>query len=279
MLRRSVLVCAALLAGCSRSTDTVTPLPGGGYSYLVTPSGHMYRILKTGPVFGAGGKKLGTMVSYAGETREIARIGADAQEIVAALAPELELVGETSMIVQANVGYDPRKTISTSVSYNAVFERREGRWVRLPPRPGEPRELDGVDASPRPPDDPSFPYDPAKARGAADAAAKWVTLIDAGNVDACVAGMSETFRSQASADQWRGLVVQRSALAASARRVELYRMQTRNAGLPAPPGSAAVVGYEVRAAQGGRYLERVMLLNEKDGWRPAAYVFQPIPAG
>jgi len=117
MAFRAVLLCA-LLAACSKSADADTPLPGGGYSYLVTPAGRMYRLLATGPVIGAEGKKLGTMVSYAGETREIARIGAEAEEIVAALGLEMELSGETAIIVQANVGYDPRKMISKSVSYN-----------------------------------------------------------------------------------------------------------------------------------------------------------------
>lgn len=278
MTLRPVLACAALLVACSKNADAVTPLPGGGYSYLVTPSGHMYRVLKAGPVIVGEGKKLGTMVSYAGETREVARIGSDAEEIVAALAPEMELGGETSIIVQANVGYDPRKMISKSVSYNTVFERKDGRWGRLPPKAGEPKELDGIDGSPKPPDDPSFPFDAAKMKGAADAAAKWVALIDAGNVDASVAAMSETFRSQVSPGQWRGLVSQRSGLAAGAKRVELYRMQTRNGNVPMPPGGAAVVQYEVRSAQGGRFIERVMLLNEKDGWRPAGYAFQPVPA-
>jgi hypothetical protein len=46
---------------------------------------------------------------------------------------------------------------------------------------------------------------------AADAAANWVALIDAGEVDASVAAMTETFRSQVSPDWWRGLVAQHRA--------------------------------------------------------------------
>lgn len=279
MTLRPVLACAALLVACSRNADAVTPLHGGGYSYLVTPSGHMYRVLQAGPMIGGEGKQIATVVAYAGETREIARIGSDAEEIVAALAPEMELGGETSIIVQANVGYDPRKMISKSVSYNTVFERRNGRWRRLSPKDGEPKELDGVDGSPRPPDDPSFPFAAAKMKGAADAAAKWLALIDAGKVDASLAAMSETSRSRVSPDQWRALVTERSGLAAGARRVELYRMQTRNGNVPMPPGGGAVVQYDVRSAQGGRFVERVTLLNEKDGWRPVGYAFQSLPAG
>lgn len=274
---RLALACA-LLAACSKSVDPAPPLPGGGYSYLVTPAGRMYRVLAMGPVIGAEGKKLGTMVSYAGETREIARIGADAEEIVAALGPEMELASETSIIVQANVGYDPRKMISKSVSYNVGFKRQDGRWVRSQPKADEPKELDGIDGSPKPPDDPSFPFDPARTKGAAEAAAKWVALIDAGNADGSVAAMSETFRAQLSMDQWRGLVARRSGLQVGGKRIELYRMQTRKVSVPVPPGGAAVVQYEVRPPLGGRFIERVTLLNEKDRWRPVGYAFQSVTA-
>lgn len=276
-MRSRLALAVALVAACSKHGGAADPLPGGGYSYLVTPTGHMYRVLKAGPVIGAEGKKLGTMVSYAAETREIARIATDAEELVAALGPEMELGGETSVIVQANVGYDPRKMISTSVSYNAAFEHKEGGWVRLPPKPGESKELEGVDGSVKPPDDPSFPFDPASTARAADAAAAWVALIDAGNIDGSIAAMTDGFRTQISADQWRGLVAQRSGLAAGAKRVELYRMQTRNASVPIlSGGGAAIVQYELRPAQGGRFVERVMLLNEKDRWRPAGYAVQRV---
>jgi hypothetical protein len=65
---------------------------------------------------------------------------------------------------------------------------------------------------------------------------------------------------------------------AGAKRVELYTMLTRLGNLPLPPDGAAVVQYEVRLAKGGRFVERVSLMNEKDGWRPAAYECRAIPA-
>jgi hypothetical protein len=272
MRLRPVLLLALLLAACSRNGDAV-PL----YSYLVTPSGHMYRVVKTGPVMGAQGKKLGTMVSYAAETREVARLAAEAEELAAALAPEMALGGETSVIVQATVGHDPRKLISKSVSYSTVFERKDGSWKRLPPKAGEPQMLGGGDASSKPPDDASFPYDAATLKGASEAAAKWVALVDAGNVDASITATSKAFFAQVSEGQWRGFVTQGRALPEGSKRVELYRMHTRSGSVPMPPGGGAVVQYEVRPPQGGRFLERVMLLNEKDGWRPAGYALQPIP--
>jgi hypothetical protein len=279
MTLRAVVACAALLAGCTRSTDAASPLPGGGYTYLVTPAGRMYRLLKAGPVIGAGGKKLGTMVSYAGEAREVARIRADAEELVAALGPEMEVGGETAIIIQAHVGYDPRKIISSSLTYSAVFERKDGRWVGRSPKAGEPKELEDVAESPRPPEDPSFPFDAPRMKDAAEAAARFVALIDAGDGDASMAVMSETYRSQISREQWRGLVARRSGVAIGAQRVPLYWMQTRNASVPMPSDRGAAIQYEVRSAQGGRFVERVTLFDEKDGWRPAGYAFQAVPRG
>ena len=276
---RLVLVCV-LLIGCSKTGAADRPLPGGGYSYLVTSSGQMLRILKTGPITGVEGKKIGTMVSYAADTRDVARLVRDAEELVAALGPEIELSGETAVVVQAYVGYDPRKTISRSVSYNVVFDLNDGRWVRSAPKKGDPKELGGVEGSLRPPEDPSFPYDPAKTNAAADAAAKWVALLDRGDASASVAAMGEAFRSQVkeSMDRWRALLAQRNKPGAPGKRVELYRMQTRTGNVPVAAGGAAVVQYEVRPEQGGRFLERVMLLNEQEGWRPAGYAFQVVPA-
>jgi len=90
--------------------------------------------------------------------------------------------------------------------------------------------------------------------------------------------MTDTFRSQVPPEQWRGLVMQRKSLAVGAKRVELYRMQTRNANVPIPPGGAAAIQYEVRSAQGDRFIERVLMVNQVDGWRPAGYAIQHIPA-
>ena len=78
-------------------------------------------------------------------------------------------------------------------------------------------------------------------------------------------------------DRWRGRLAERRKSGASGKRVELYRMQSRAGDVPTPDGTV-VVQYELRPEQGGRFLERVILLNEQDGWRPAGYAFQPVPA-
>ena len=166
------------------------------------------------------------------------------------------------------------------MAYNAVFDLHDGRWVQSSAKKDVPKELDGpFDGSSKPPEDSSFPYDQGKTNAAADAAAKWVALLDAGDADAVAPSMSEVFRSRItkSMDHWRRMVAQRNKLGVSGKRVELYRMQNRSGNAPGPAGGAAVVLYEVRPAQGGRFLERVMLLNEQTEWRLAGYAFQMVP--
>jgi hypothetical protein len=62
--------------------------PSGSYSYLVLPSGHMFRVLRTGSAVNEEQQKVGTILSYAGETPELSRVEADADALAAALAPE-----------------------------------------------------------------------------------------------------------------------------------------------------------------------------------------------
>lgn len=276
MRLQTAICCLLMLASCKPATAGGFP-SGAGYSYLLSPSGRMFRIVQVGPVIGGAGKKIATMISYAGDTREVVRIVADAEKIIGALGPEMEFAGESSVIVQAVVGNDPSKLLSSSVSFNVVYDLRDGNWVRSPPKKEEPKEIGGPDMVTQPPDHPSFPYEPAKVAAAEEAAVKWVALLDAGDSAAAVAGMTEAFRGQLknSMDRWSALMGQRGA-AASSKRVQLYGMQVRG-GPQLPAGSAVLVQFELKHAKGGHSLEQVMMVNEGASWRPAGYGFRPTP--
>lgn len=219
--RLDVLLLAAL-AGCANRTDAQYPL-----NYLVTPAGVMFRIRGMGPVIGGEGKKIGTKVVYVGESPEIDRIIADAERIAAALGPELEVAGESALMVQADVGYDPRKTISSYPSYTVVFQLGAGRWTRLPSKDPSSKPLE-VEGSFKPADDPAFPFDKSKTSSAANAAARWVAALDEGDADGSVAAMAPAFRSETLGRiaTWREKLTQRNALGVAGHRAELYRMQT-----------------------------------------------------
>jgi hypothetical protein len=275
------LLSLVVLSGCSKACapGTSAATQPSTYSYLVTPSGGMFRLLKTGPFFGAEHQRLGTMVFYAGTTREIARIEADAEALVAALGPELQAAGERALTVGVNVGYDPQKAFSRAASYNVVFALADGRWIRVLRKPEDSQELAGGGGAANPPDDPSFPYDLAMTQAGATAAANWLALLDSGAQDDALLGMTEAFRSQVTLapGQWREVLERRKGL--SRTRTVLYRMQTRPMNLPTPRSSVVTLEYEAHAEAGARVLERVAMLCEPTGCKTAGYVFQPISGG
>jgi hypothetical protein len=272
------LGCLLALSACSMGcAPSGTEGLSGTYSYLVTPSGEMFRLLKTGPFYGDQHEKLGTLVFYAGATREVNRIETDAETLVAALGPEIQAAGEKALMVGVNVGYDPRKTFSASDSYNVLFALAEGRWIRVV-RKGDGPPLSGEGPT-TPPEDPLFPFDAQRTQAGAVAAAQWLSLLDAQDSDAAVAGMTDTFRSQVTQapGPWQTVLQRRKGLAPG--RKELYRMQTRPASLTTPNSSVVNVTYEARGQGGARVLERVAMVCDAKGCQSAGYGFQPIPVG
>lgn len=272
------LLCIFLLAagGCSKgcTPGPARPSPTLGYSYLVTPSGRMYRLLKIGPAVTA---ENATMLFYAGDTPEVARIESDAEALVAALGPEREAAGDRNLIVRVNVGFDARRDFSPAASYDVAFRLTGGQWLKIPSGPAAASNF-SVDGSPTPPEDVVFPFDPKTMEAAAAAAANWLALLDAGAEEAALSGMTDSFRGQVekAKDQWRGVVQRRGGLSQS--RVELYRQQSRATNLSAPNGITALE-YLARTPSGARLLERVTVVCDASGCKVAGYTFQPIRGG
>ena len=275
----SVLTLSA--AACSKACAPSSAGAGRpvGYSYLVTPSGRMFRLLKTGPATNAEHQKVGMLVLYAGESAEIPRIQADAEALVAALGPEMEAAGETELLIRVVVGFDPRKEFSPTSSYDVAFKLTSaGQWSRIPTRPGEARAFDGVGAT-APVEDATFPFDRKATEAAARAAGNWLALLDARAPEAALAEMTEAFRAQVAQApaQWDEVTSRRDGLSGS--RVELYRRQSRPTNIAAPASGITAVEYLAKGPTGARLLERVTLLCESTGCKAAGYTFAPVPGG
>jgi hypothetical protein len=272
----SVLTLSA--AACSKACAPA-PARGAasfGYSYLVTPSGRMFRILKFSPATNSEHQQVGTMVLYAGETAEIARIEADAGVLVAALGPEIEAAKEKTLFIRVDVGFDPRKEFSPTASYDVGFRLTGvGQWSRILAQAGEARAFN-VTGSTTPVEDVSFPFDRKTTEAAAHAAANWLALLDAHAPDAALAEMTESFRAQVNQapGQWNEVVHRRAGLSGS--RVELYRRQSRPTNIAAPPSGITAIESESKDPSGTRLLERVTVLCESTGCKVAGYTFQPI---
>jgi hypothetical protein len=242
--------------------------PVGGYSYVVIPAGRMFRILKAGQVIRGAGTSLGAQVSYVSETAKPQEIVRDAESLVAAFGPEMQLAGETALRVEVHWAHDP------PAAPKLTFALKEGQWSRTSELPAVALG-EGVMAA-----DAVFPYEALKLRAAAAAAAHWIELLDSGAIEASVGGMNEEFRGQirAAPERWLSVLQQRAGLGAPEQRQELYRMQTPNRVRTASPGDTALLEYEFDGVNGSRVLERIVMVFEgaDRGWRTAGYVFAPI---
>ena len=93
-------------------------------------SGKQVKVIKAGPVFGAGGKRLGVMFQYETELKITDKIAlrAEADEVFATIRSDAEKGKETSVIVSA-VERPMGGIITKSSGYNFVFEKgQDGKW-------------------------------------------------------------------------------------------------------------------------------------------------------
>lgn len=268
------VVCSA--SACSKGC-TSSRSAAASYSYLVLPSGRMFRVLRTTSAVNEENQKVGTLVSYVGEAPEPARIETDADALAAALAPEREAAGEKTLIIGANFGADPRRD-SPTASQESVYNLVGGRWLRAPGDAAQAKGLEGLREAP-PPEDALFPYEPKTVEAAGSAAANWLALLDAGAPEAALSAMTDSFRAQVGAapGQWQQVLQRRTGLGQS--RAELYRQQSRTSSMPTPPSGITAVQYLSRTPNGNRVLERVTLVCEATGCKVAGYTYHPIHGG
>jgi hypothetical protein len=279
MTHRDVLICALLVAFAG-SAGAAGRDPGDWYTYLVAPSGHMFRVISIGPAWVEADKHATIIVTYAADSPEVATILREAGEIAAVLGPQLQAKGHSRFTVLAKFGWNPRETFSTSVVYGVVFEMHDGRWVRKPPKEKDPEKIKEAEGLERSPEDPAFPFDRARIDAAARAAASWMKLLDEGSGDTVLASTSRAFRTQigGSIDRWHALIAKRNTGCAVGERLELNRMQTRMGADPMTADGVVLVHYELGRAKGGRCIEQVALVNENGAWRLAGIKVESVPS-
>lgn len=99
-------------------------------STLKLGSGKQVKVIKAGPAFGAGGKRLGVMLQYETELKvsNRAALRAEADEVFAAVRSDAEKGNETDVIISA-VERSTGGIISKSLGYNFVFQKaKDGKW-------------------------------------------------------------------------------------------------------------------------------------------------------
>src|SRR5215472_1412058 len=99
-------------------------------STLKLGSGKQVKVIKAGPVFGAGGKRLGVTLQYETELKvtDKAALRKEADEVFAAVRSDAEKRNETNVIISA-VERSTGGIVSKSQGYNFIFEKaKNGKW-------------------------------------------------------------------------------------------------------------------------------------------------------
>lgn len=249
--------------------------PGPGYSYLVTPDGQMFRMRSMGAVYGAGKKRLGTKVTYAGESSGVAAIRREAELLAHALGPEMDLAGEKTLLIETTLGHDPGKFFSASTSYLTIFERTATGWVRQAAEndPAEGSSVTGKESS-KVAEDTRFPFDRAGLVAAGEATGEWLAALDQGREKDARLALAEQFRDEVDVGaRWIQMIQYRRGVTPTTR-VELYRLQIREAS--SGNARAAMFQFEVAGQNQARFIERVSAFEEEGTWRVSGYALRPI---
>jgi hypothetical protein len=116
----------------------VSALPPG-YGFLTLQSGHTYKYLTHGPLFGNGGKKLAIALSYVSDTADPAKLQTAAQELFEYMRPVADIQKEEAVVIVAQLNYEPRDPISKTVVFNVAFKKGpDGKWSKVPAKASPP---------------------------------------------------------------------------------------------------------------------------------------------
>jgi len=102
----------------------------GEQSSIKLKSGKEVKVVKVGPVYGQGMKKLAVELQYETELKvsDLAALRKEADEVWEVFRPDVEKASEKSAIVSA-VEKQPPGVVTRSEGYNFVFEKRaDGTW-------------------------------------------------------------------------------------------------------------------------------------------------------
>jgi hypothetical protein len=248
-------------------------VPSGPAAYLVTPPGHTFHVLGSQPILASDGAKLGFLISYVGDTHDPEVATAEAEELVAALGFEWYLNGERAALVQARVGFDPRKRVNSTVAFHVGFHSSDGRWRMLPKPPRRAGLPEAIGSGPiELIEYPGFPLDTDGISRVGRVAARWLQATDAGDVGTLKREMSNSLAAETAAGgrEWRNTVAARARLVVSGGRRELYRLQTWE-GEPSPRGERIWVAYSADVIDVGQCVERIRFVKEAGRWHVSGY--------
>jgi hypothetical protein len=262
----ATVLCAFANAGAETEERQLTSVGPLVYGFLTLGSGHTFKYLGAGPVFGKEGKRLGLGVSYVTDAINLEQLEAEAGELFEYARPQAESQREEGVVIIANIGFEPGK--GSPKTFNVVYTREaSGKWKALPRVPSHRlptiarssshleliRDVDG------------------EKKALADAQA-WLALSDAGHVTQSWDAAAPLFKGWISQDKW--------ATIGSAWNDEFGKVKTRILAstlstrivLGAPEGLYVTFEYHSKFTNRPNVFEQVVEMLCEDGkWRVAGY--------
>jgi Protein of unknown function (DUF4019) len=257
MIQLSIALGAALAA--------VTPQrqQAPSYALLTLPSGHVFRVLSSGPVLGPSGKRLALGISYQSFATSRKELYAEAEEMFQYLRPHAEHENDTAVMVIARFGSG-----TGTVDLDSLYERQKsGKWKRVA-RADKP--LPSTEAKPA-----EEERDLAGTRAAKEKADAWLSLLDGAEFAESWDAAAPLLREQTSRDSWTNSVGSiRAAVGRPHRRKLISLMETRT--IPSgPEGRYVVLEYSSSFERKGEAFETVTQMLCDDGeWRVAGYALR-----
>jgi hypothetical protein len=260
---RSALALAAAgliaMGTAAAGEPLVTNFGPPGYGFLALRSGHTYKFLNAGPLFGAGGKRFGLALAYASDTTDRAKLESAAEELFEYLRAIADLRNEDGVLVMAQLNYEPGQANSTTENWGVVFKKDvRGNWSRLRSQEDPPHSL------PRRASHAEVVRDPEGERAALADAEAWLALFDVEKYAETWEAAAPFLKGFASKERW---VTRRSAVRPEfgklVSRSRIATLSTRF--VPgAPPASYVVLEYRSKYEKKPDSFERITEMHPRD---------------
>jgi len=255
MLAPSLLLAAALASVATPGDAAPAP-----YALLTLASGHVFRVLNSGPLLDPKGERVALALSYLSSARTQQEVQAAAEELFEYLRPHAEHAKDKAVVVIARLGSG-----ADAVDQDVLYERQaSGKWKRTarskkslpqvaPPRAEEERDLAG-------------------SRAAKERADAWLSLLDSGRFEQSWEDAAPFLKDHTPRVGWAesaGSI--RADLGKPRLRKLISLMETRS--VPsAPAGRYVVVEYRSKFDRRPVAFESVTEMLCDDGeWRVAGY--------
>jgi hypothetical protein len=256
MILPFLLFAASLASVAAKPSDPAPP----AYALLTLSSGHVFRVLNSGPLLDAKGQRLALALSYLSSARTQKEVQASAEELFEYLRPHAENEKDKAVVVIARLGSG-----SEAVDQDVLYERQaSGKWKRsarpmksLPPPAPAPSEEE---------------RDVAGSRVAKQQADAWLSLLDTGRFGESWETAAPFLKARTARGTWAESAEGIRASMGVPRLRKLISLMETSSVPSAPPGRYVVVEYRSKFTRRPVAFESVTEMLCDDGeWRVAGY--------